>query len=83
MVAFSSIPLDAETTAFLEKGLNFSIQHHRSLLGDILVEVINIADKFLEETKEKIDGTNSKDLETSGAYTQELICCDTQNPANE
>ncbi|VEL39102.1 unnamed protein product [Protopolystoma xenopodis] len=51
----SSIPLNPVTTVFLKKGLNFSIQHYRRLLGDILVEVSNITDKFPEETKREIE----------------------------
>ncbi|VEL07059.1 unnamed protein product [Protopolystoma xenopodis] len=51
----SSIPLNPKTTASLEKGLHLSIQHNRSLLEDILVEVINITDKFPEETKREIE----------------------------
>ncbi|VEL40681.1 unnamed protein product [Protopolystoma xenopodis] len=49
-----SIPLNPETTQFPEKVLHFSIQHHRSLLGDILVEATNIADKFPKETKREL-----------------------------
>ncbi|VEL20263.1 unnamed protein product [Protopolystoma xenopodis] len=54
LLNLSSIPLNPETTEFLEKGLNFSIQHHRSLLGDIPVEFINIANKCLKETKQEM-----------------------------
>ncbi|VEL34817.1 unnamed protein product [Protopolystoma xenopodis] len=55
VLKLSSIPPNPETTTFLEKGLNLLIQHHRSLLGDILVEIINIADKFREKTKREIE----------------------------
>ncbi|VEL40151.1 unnamed protein product [Protopolystoma xenopodis] len=49
LLKLKTIPLKPETTVLLEKGLNFSIQHNRSLLGDILVEIINITGKFPEE----------------------------------
>ncbi|VEL08017.1 unnamed protein product [Protopolystoma xenopodis] len=42
----SSLPLNPETTAFLEKGLYFSIQYDKNLIEDILLDVINISDNF-------------------------------------
>ncbi|VEL09564.1 unnamed protein product [Protopolystoma xenopodis] len=50
----SSFPLEPETTTILKKRLNSSLQDYIIFLGDILVEVINISEKFPKGKKREV-----------------------------
>ncbi|VEL36421.1 unnamed protein product [Protopolystoma xenopodis] len=69
----SSILIDSETMDLLKNKLNFSLCNEENVLRDILVEVVNISDKYAEETKRDGNGNYPTDPGTTRTDTHEQI----------